>query len=74
MLIYYLSVSHTSYLFALECVVELIIKVAGPVITQQAATVEVKYEHEKRYSDKQQTALSQRVWIDCRSAPPLFKL
>lgn len=58
---------HTSALFAIESVVDLILKVARPVIAGQAADVEVKYDHEKEYSDKQQAALAQRVWATCKS-------
>lgn len=58
---------HTSVIYAVESVIDLILKVAGPVLKGKVADVEVKLEHEKKYSDEQQVALSQRVWTTCRS-------
>lgn len=62
------SVGHTSVLFSIENSINLVLKVAAPVIRQEAADVEVKYDHEEEYCYKQQTALANRVWADCRYA------
>lgn len=39
------------------------------MLTGQVAEVAVKFEDEKKYSEDQQVALSQRVWVDCKSVP-----
>lgn len=60
------AVGHTSVLFTIESSIELVMKIIKPVVRGKAAAVEVRFEDEKEYSDKQQEALSQRVWADCR--------
>lgn len=60
------AVGHTSVLFTIESSIDLVIKVIKPVIRGKAAEVEVRFEDEKEYCDKQQVALGNRVWADCR--------
>jgi hypothetical protein len=57
---------HTSAVFAIETIVDLVIKLIRPIIQKKQAEIAVKYEYEKEYCDKQQAALQNRVWVDCR--------
>lgn len=58
---------HTTVLYAIENAVNLMLKVAGPVLRNEQAHVDVKLEAEKEYNDEAQAALKQRVWEDCKS-------
>ena len=59
--------AHSSALAAIENFVDLILKVARPVILQSKSTVEVKSGNEQQYTKEVQEALQSRVWQDCRS-------
>lgn len=61
------ATGHTSVIYAIESTVDLVLKVAGPVIRGRVSDVAVKPSYEKEYSDTTQKALSQRVWVDCKS-------
>ncbi|KAJ5766713.1 uncharacterized protein N7511_004329 [Penicillium nucicola] len=52
---------HTSVLFAIECSVNLIIRIARPILQRQASVVEVSKGAEVEWSDTMQTALSKTV-------------
>ncbi|KAK5790633.1 hypothetical protein VI817_007920 [Penicillium citrinum] len=52
---------HTSVLFAIECSIDLVIKVARPVLKNQATAVEVCKEAETGWCDTIQSALSKTV-------------
>ncbi|KAF7982943.1 hypothetical protein HWV62_25246 [Athelia sp. TMB] len=57
---------HTSVIFSIETVIDLVIKLVRPVLNGKAATVSVKPEYEKAYSKAMQEGLSNRVWADCK--------
>lgn len=59
--------AHSSALASIENYVDLILKVAKPVILQFKTIVEVKSGYEKRYSKQIKEALKSRVWQGCRS-------
>ena len=59
--------AHTSALFSIENIVDLIIRVAQPVLLRQKDTVEIKLVNEVQYNRKLQDALEDRVWQGCRS-------
>ncbi|KIM89673.1 hypothetical protein PILCRDRAFT_812480 [Piloderma croceum F 1598] len=61
------ATGHTSALFSIENTINLIIKLARPILQKKQAEVVVKFDHEKDYCVKQQAALQNRVWADCRS-------
>ncbi|KZP04284.1 FAD/NAD(P)-binding domain-containing protein [Athelia psychrophila] len=60
---------HTSVLFSIETTIDLIIRLARPVLARHpsASAVCVKPEYEKAYSEEVQSALRDRVWADCKS-------
>ncbi|KAF7983270.1 hypothetical protein HWV62_22908 [Athelia sp. TMB] len=64
---------HWAKFGGVEAVVDLILKVAGPVIKGRVSDVAVKLDYEKEFSDTQQKALSQRVWVDCKSVSELVQ-
>jgi hypothetical protein len=64
------ATGHTSAIFSIEITVDLIIKLARPIIQKKKAEVAVKYNYETEYCDKQQAALQNRVWVDCRYERP----
>ena len=57
---------HTSALFSIETHIDLVLKIAGPIIKKRQGDVSVKFEYEKDYCDKQQKDLLNRVWAGCR--------
>ena len=60
------ATGHTSTLFSIENTINLIIKLARPILQKKQSEVVVKFDYEKHYCDKQQAALQNRVWADCR--------
>lgn len=58
---------HTTVLYAIENAVNLMLRVAQPVLRHEHKYVDVKWEAEKSYNDEAQVALKQRVWEDCTS-------
>lgn len=58
--------SHTSALFSIEITINLVIKLARPIIQGKASEVSVKSEYEREYSASLQEALKDRVWAHCK--------
>lgn len=56
---------HTTVLYGIENSINLMMRVAGPVLRNQQASVDVTLEAEQTYNKEAQAVLKRRVWEDC---------